>query len=280
MAALIVFGDSLCDSGNAYALRGQEAVPCPPHWRGRRCNGPIWVEQLAARQGLPAPLPSQAGGSNHACGGARSGPGFSPKGMPNLLEQVEAFAAGRATGGATTTARPAFDPASALVVLRAGANDYLDTPPSPTVAEAVNRHLLAALDRLMELGLRRFLVPSELPWGFSPIQLPGYDSAARRALNGLITQQNSTLAEALATRQGVWVGQPDFHHLLEAVRAQPARFGFREVEAAVLPPEGGAVGAPAPSGEGFLWWDSWGHLTTAFHALLAAEASAVVNNAA
>jgi len=30
MEGLIVFGDSLCDGGNAHALRADPAVPCPP----------------------------------------------------------------------------------------------------------------------------------------------------------------------------------------------------------------------------------------------------------
>jgi phospholipase/lecithinase/hemolysin len=277
MAALIVFGDSLCDTGNARALRGEEAVPCPPHWQGRRCDGPLWVETLAARLGLPPPLPSTAGGSNHACGGARSGSGHSAKGMPNLLEQVEAYARGPQ---ASDSAR-----GQALVVLRAGANDYLDAPPGPAVAEAVNRHLLQAIERLTELGLRRFLLPTELPWGHSPFSLPGFDAAARSALNQLIAWQNADLAARLTAlaeqpagaaapnaNEAVRIAQPDFHGLLLAVWADPGSYGFQEVEKAVLPPEGLATGQPTPSGQGWLWWDSWGHLTTSFHTLLAGEA--------
>ena len=270
MTALIVFGDSLCDTGNARILRGEEAVPCPPHWQGRRCDGPLWVETLAARLGVPPPLPSRAGGSNHACGGARSGSGHTAKGMPNLLEQVESYARGpHAT---------APDRGETWVVLRAGANDYLDAPPGPAVAEAVNRHLLQAIERLAALGLRRFLVPTELPWGLSPFQWPGFDTAARAALNLLIARQNADLAAQLAALAapgaggGMQLAQPDFHSLLQAVWADPIAYGFQEVEKAVLPPEGLTAGRPVPTGQGWLWWDSWGHLTTGFHNLLAGEA--------
>ncbi|MFM7269453.1 MAG: SGNH/GDSL hydrolase family protein [Cyanobium sp.] len=281
---LIVFGDSLCDVGNAWAQRGDAAFACPPHWHGRRCDGPLWVEHMAAALGLPLPLHSLAGGTNHAFGGARSGAGLSAKGMPNLLEQVEGF-----------LRTPAA--AEALVVLRAGANDYLDAPPSPAVGEAVNRHLLAAVERLAEAGLRRFVVPSELPWGFSPIQLPGLGEAERRGLNALIARQNAALHAALAelaARRGLVVVQPDFHALLLAVRADPEAHGFTEIERPVLGPEGeaeDALAGPAaaaplpcpgdrcpqglgetPAAAGLLWWDSWAHLTAAFHRLLAAEA--------
>jgi outer membrane lipase/esterase len=299
VSSLIVFGDSLCDGGNAHALRGDAAFPCPPHWRGRRCDGPVWVEQLAERLGLPPLVHSLAGGTNHAYGGARSGAGLSPKGMPNLLEQVAGFLG---------EAPP--DP-EALVVLRAGANDYLDAPPSPAVGDGVNRHLLSAVERLVEAGLRRFLVPSELPWGFSPIQLPGLGEAERRGLNALIARQNLALQEALqdlAARRGLVVVQPDFHGLFLAVRADPAAYGFTEIgrpvleldgEGAAIPAAPAAATGPAlpapvaapggsaaavlsslgdpgpkacgetPAGAEYLWWDSWAHLTTAFHGLLA-----------
>src|SRR4051812_18671090 len=60
--AIVVFGDSLSDTGNA----------------GRFSNGPVWVEALA--RGLNLPLrPSQAGGTNFAVGGARLDPGRVPR---------------------------------------------------------------------------------------------------------------------------------------------------------------------------------------------------------
>jgi outer membrane lipase/esterase len=277
VTSLLVFGDSLCDGGNAHALRGDAAFPCPPHWRGRRCDGPVWVEPLAERLGLPPLVHSLAGGTNHAYGGARSGAGLSPKGMPNLLEQVTGFVqapplepVGQRDRGFPTAGEP-------LVVLRAGANDYLDAPPSAAVGEAVNRHLLGAVERLAAAGLRRFLVPSELPWGFSPIQLPGLGEAERRGLNALIARQNAALQEALqdlAARRGLVVVQPDFHALFLAVRADPAAYGFTEIGRPVLELDGEGEPAPEarserPAGAGYLWWDSWAHLTKAFHGLLA-----------
>ena len=306
MGDLIVFGDSLCDGGNAYALRGAAAVPCPPHWQGRRCNGPVWVEQLAVRLQLPPLRHSLAGGSNHAYGGARSGAGLSPKGMPNLLQQVERFLGGSDPGdrgAAGVGGRAPIDP-DALVVVRAGANDYLDTAPSPAVAAAVNAHLLAAVQTLAGAGLRRFLVPSELPWGYSPIELPGVVEADRFAFNGLIADQNAKLQAALTTlasKRGLELVQPDFHRLFLAVRANPAAYGFDQIDRPVLQLEsligsadgggssnltgtgsstGAELGAAAdretPAADGFLWWDSWAHFTTAFHRLLAQEALAAL----
>jgi phospholipase/lecithinase/hemolysin len=179
------------------------------------------------------------------------------------------------------------------------------------VADAVNRHLLAAVNALADGGQRRFLVPSELPWGFCPIALPGVGEPERRAVNGLIARQNTALRvalEELAARRGLVVLQPDFHALFLAVRADPPAYGFTEIGRPVLELDGEGSGSPAglavaaapslqvpgaararsaaawlpfpgepcsealgatPAGVGYLWWDSWAHLTTAFHGLLA-----------
>jgi outer membrane lipase/esterase len=271
---LLVFGDSLSDGGNARAVLGDGAFSCPPHWNNRRCDGPLWVDHLAEGLGLPPLRPSLAGGGNHSFGGARSGPGMTPKGLPNLLTQVGELPRGEVA----SPARP-----DALVVVRAGANDYLDAAPSPALADAVNRHLLAAVNALADRGLRQFLVPSELPWGFCPIELPGVGEPQRRALNRLILQQNAALREALrelAARRGLRVVQPDFHGLFVAIQAEPEAFGFREISRPVLgASQAGAEGSGAlavPDGEGVLWWDAWGHLTTAFHRLLAERALAAL----
>jgi len=269
---MLVFGDSLSDVGNAHRQWGDEAFPCPPHWRGRRCDGPLWVERLAARLGLPEPRPSLAGGDAHACGGARSGAGLSPRrGAPNLLEQVALWRAGRGEAPVAT---------HALAVLRAGANDYLDAP-IPGVAQRVNANLLTAVGRLADAGLRRFLVPSELPWGCSPIDLPGVGPAERAALNAAIAAQNDALREALrglVERRGLQVAQPDFHGLLLKVRAEPAAHGFHEIaRPALLEP---LRSQTAPDAAGVLWWDGWGHLSSAFHGLLAAEAGRVLGQMA
>jgi len=269
-----VFGDSLSDVGNAHAQRGDAAFACPPHWQGRRCDGPLWVEGLAAGLGLPPLRHSLAGGQDHAFGGARSGEGVSPKGLPNLLTQVQGFLTSAAAD------RPV---ASALVVLRAGANDYLDAPPTPDVGAAVNGHLLRAVETLADAGLLRFLVPSELPWGFSPIQLPGLGPAERQGLNRLIARQNADLRLALAelaVRRGLLVWQPDLQALFLALRADPVAYGYTEIERPVLGPEASGGTAAVFPARGHLWWDSWAHLSAAFHALMAQQALAALRSPA
>src|SRR6516164_3574154 len=68
---LIVFGDSISDTGNGFLFTGGVAT-APPYFDGHFSNGPMWVEVLADRLGLPAPAPSLGGGTNYAFGGAET----------------------------------------------------------------------------------------------------------------------------------------------------------------------------------------------------------------
>lgn len=271
---LFVFGDSLCDVGNAWRLVGDGAVPSPPHWQGRRCNGPLWVEILAGQLGWTPLEPSLAGGTDHAYGGARSGAGLSPKGVPNLLEQVDRCLDSYA--GA-----PLDD--GALVVVRAGANDYLDGETDWERAEAINANLVAAVCALAQVGARRFLVPTELPWGVSPIVPPSYGTAQRQAFDALIDQQNQGLARSLrelAQQRGLQVWQPDFNGLLRAALTDPHSYGLVEVVRPVLQEAQAATPAPrVPDATGFLWWDRRAHFCTTFHQRLADLALACLSAA-
>jgi len=67
---LYAFGDSLSDSGNAYAITAGVFPPSPPYAQ-RETNGPVAVEWLAAQLGI-AFAPSVFGGTNYAVAGASS----------------------------------------------------------------------------------------------------------------------------------------------------------------------------------------------------------------
>jgi phospholipase/lecithinase/hemolysin len=80
-AQITVFGDSLADAGNVFALTagtvppltGGPFPPSPPYAQ-RLSNGPVAVEVLAANLGLPL-TPSLKGGRDFAFGGADTGVG-------------------------------------------------------------------------------------------------------------------------------------------------------------------------------------------------------------
>ena len=65
---LVVFGDSLSDNGNLYAVLGQPTSP--PYYQGRFSNGPVFTELL----GFNAANfnGSVTGSINYAFGGSRT----------------------------------------------------------------------------------------------------------------------------------------------------------------------------------------------------------------
>ena len=67
---LIIFGDSLSDTGNAFLGTGK-TIPPPPYFLGHFSNGPVWVERLAEALDLDA-SPFLAGGTNFAFGSAQT----------------------------------------------------------------------------------------------------------------------------------------------------------------------------------------------------------------
>ena len=49
-----IFGDSLSDTGNMFALSSTQIPPQPPYFGGRFSNGPNWVDQVASQTGSGA----------------------------------------------------------------------------------------------------------------------------------------------------------------------------------------------------------------------------------
>src|SRR5947209_6877127 len=67
---LVVFGDSLSDMGNTFAVAG---IPQPPYYDGRWTNGPNWVDYFAPLAGFNPPTAYfRYRGTNFAVGGATS----------------------------------------------------------------------------------------------------------------------------------------------------------------------------------------------------------------
>ena len=84
---IVVFGDSLSDSGNSFTLTGGIIPPDPPYDSGRFSNGPVALEYLAEDLELTLDLYyDDEEGNNFAVGGARTGTGNSNNdeiGKPN-----------------------------------------------------------------------------------------------------------------------------------------------------------------------------------------------------
>ncbi len=257
---MFVFGDSLSDDGNIFALTQGAIPPTPPYFNGRFSNGPIWVEYLAPTLGL---TPNSA--NNFALGGATTGTqntGSIP-GLPGLQQQIDAF---------VITNRQA-DP-NALYVVYGGANDYLGA--GVTDITSVVNNIATAVTKLAAVGARNFMVPN----------LPNLAANPGTASRGPIAQQfftqlsaahNSTLAASLATleqNRNINIIPVDVFMLVNNAIANPAAFGFTNVTANVVPGVGvdpSLRGFPIPPGinpNQYLFWDLI-HPTTRTHSFVA-----------
>jgi phospholipase/lecithinase/hemolysin len=261
---IVVFGDSLSDSGNAFLGSGGTIPPTPPYFAGRFSNGPVWVEQLAAKLGLPPLMPSLAGGSDYAFGGAQTGGGVSAiYKTPNIDTQIAMYLGG---GHVPTD--------SDLFVLWAGANDVFlsvmtNQPPDPA-ASALN--LRNDIETLHAAGAKRFLVVNMPNLAYTP----WFQSLHLQTLGAGVSQQfNAQLAariDEFAGNSDLTIHELDAYGLFAQVMANPGAAGLTNVSDSALNETTGAV---VSNPNEYLFWDSV-HPTATVHGLLANQAAALV----
>lgn len=152
---VVVFGDSLSDTGNLFRTFGG-AVPAAPYANGRFSNGAVAVEVLAQQLGVPL--------VNAAIGGALTGTDNQfAKDNPlvantGMLSQVTQYIAG--PGGISQQIE-----ADALFVLWGGGNDFLaviNSGNASGIGKVINKavdNLVTEAGLLYDAGARHLLVP-------------------------------------------------------------------------------------------------------------------------
>ena len=288
---VVVFGTSLSDPGNAFALSGQHLEPpystlnpltlipeseTPYKVGGNHfSNGLTWVEQLALPLGLwtsvrPAYVESSKGSSNYAVGGTRARNGVA--GEVWLSQQVTRF---------LTDVGPRA-PSDALYVIEAGGNDVSDAllAGNPALISEALFWVDNAIRRLHGAGARKFLIWNVPNLARTPaIQalnaLPPFAGIAGFALQ-LTEGYNDGLGGVL----GRIMNGPDPYRLqdieiiqfnafakLEHVANNPARYGLQNVADACIRP-GTPPPSRCPNQDRYLFWDGT-HPTRAGHAIIA-----------
>jgi len=284
---IVVFGTSLSDPGNAFALTGQIntapdylndgfLVPSAEYARGGHhfSNGATWSEQFArslALAGDARPAFGDTGGhaTNYAVGGARAREGGTDV---NLSRQVTTFL--QQFGGVA--------PSDALYVIEMGGNDIRDAlvaysrgeDPTP-ILKAANLSIATNIGALYAAGARNFLVWRAPNVGFTPaIRSLG---AGGVQLGTALTMGFNAGLDGVVTyfRQfpGISIATLDAFAVLNALVQRPAAFGLTNVEAACITPDIAPFVCDRP--DEFLFWDGI-HPTVAVHAILAQEAASAL----
>jgi phospholipase/lecithinase/hemolysin len=276
---LYVFGDSLSDQGNFYALtqnNGPLLIP-PAEYsdgttHGRFTNGKNYIDYLSGMLGL-ASEPSLLGGNNYAYGGSRtdSNPYLDTYGhFSSLLDQYTTFAA----------AHPSAADPNALYIVWAGANDLQDiiqSSPSLTsaqiTADLMNtaNNVTSVVSDLALKGAHDILVPNLPDLGVVPLMMAG--AGPNRAVSQLTQYYNSILSADLGTVSGINLIRFDTFGFLDNLyyNGPFANVDDPAYDLFVLP-----GGQTVPDPQDYLSWDGL-HPTTGAHELLAEQVySAIV----
>ena len=247
--SVVVYGDSLSDNGNLFAATGQ---PGAPYYQGRRSDGLVAVEQLAAALGTPlldfAWIGATTGIGNYADGGTPTTLGsFSLPGMQAELAATQASLGPYLSG---------------LFVVWGGPNDFLspsplDLTPQAIVSRAIGDEL-GIVTSLELLGAHNILVPGMPDLGLTPY-FRSLGSAAAAQGSAITDAYNAALRSSLPS--GVLFY--DTATLLRSIVANPGAYGFTNV---TDPCFNGATVCANPSQ--YLFFDSF-HPTTATDRLAA-----------
>lgn len=291
-SAIVAFGTSLSDPGNAFALRGGTntppnylldplLVPGAPYTRGGHhfSNGATWVEQLARSLRLagsvrPAFASASLKATNYAVGAARA---YDDGQNLNLPDQVQAF----------LVDHPSGIPTDALYVIEMGGNDIRDAivayqTGGPGAAQAILQKAVASIagtiQKLHAMGARQFLVWLPPNLGLTPAirtldqQSPGAVQLATSlsqlfnlGLGGALTQ--------LSGLPGINIVRLDAYALLQSIAAAPEHYGLTNASQPCLIPFDEPFFCQTP--DDYLFWDGI-HPTRAAHTIVAQTAASAL----
>lgn len=288
-SGIVVFGTSLSDSGNAFALRGGTntppdyqvdplLIPSVPFARGGHhfSNGATWIEQLARSLRLaasvrPAYRSEGVKATNYAVGSARAREAGE---TVDLGDQVAAFLADH--GGVARS--------DALYVIEIGSSDVRDAivayqSGGPAAAQAILEQAILSIAQNMQLlyqsGARHFLVwlPPNVALTPAIRQLAQANPAVTALATFLTTSFNSGVSAVLdsfSASTEMIITRFDAYSLLNDISADPQSFGLTNVTDACITPSEAPYACDSP--DEYLFWDGI-HPTRAGHAIAASEAA-------
>ena len=275
---MIVFGDSLSDSGNHFiAFKQVSTRPFAPEPEASYLiggfhfsNGPTWVEQLAHKLGIPesgAPALLHPGHfTNYAVGRARAraeAPQFPDF---DLATQVARFLGD--FGGQA--------PSDAVYVIWIGSNDIGDFLESgdEAILGAAGAAIAGSVQSLALAGARNFLVLNVPNPALTPL-LASFPDAVKLQVQFLTQMYNAGVGDGLVQVQAglaqflgieIHIRQFDADATLTDIVENPAKFGLTDATNPCLA-FGVVVNVVCTKPSQHLFWDGL-HPTTAAHGIL------------
>lgn len=276
---VVVFGDSLSDPGNVFAVTGQHAVapyeviPAAPYAIGGNhfTNGKTWIEQLASILNVPQtadPATLEPGTfTNYAFGGATACASISPQ-PTDLTTQVAMY-----LSDVSNVASP-----GALYVVWFGGDDLryvLEHPASaneiiPCALTSIYNNLAA----LAAAGAKSFLVPGVGDVGAAPA-IAAFGPVVKMEASELSMYFNYELQMTLSALQAqfpdIRIYPLDVFSLTNEVVDDPQKFGLSDTTDTCLTFDVIAHAICAQPNR-YLFWDGI-HPTTAGHRIIAEAAA-------
>lgn len=284
--SIVVFGDSLSDTGNvAHLTQAKYGVRLPgpafDYTDGRFTDGAdteptaqnsfgVWIEQYAATlPSKPEVKNSLDGGTNYVYGFAFTRRGtsaftFGPSDelfvdVDNIGQQITTYLA----------THPKIDDKT-LFVVWGGANDVLNATSSDDVIDsgidqAVN------IQRLIDAGATQFIIPNLPPLGLIP-RLNGSTATSVPATETSVVyndvlHKDLEVLRAFNPHRRLSLAEMDVYALFNEVVASPSLYSLVNVTAS-------SQGEPVDP-DTYLFWDGL-HPTTRGHKILAATAAKVI----
>jgi len=269
---LVVFGDSLSDNGNLYAVTAGTTPTSPPYYQGRFSNGPVFTELLGFNAGRYAAGAPVTGSINYAFGGARTDSAASPPGMRN---QLLAYTGAGGTFGAGDLvsilggANNIFQGIQAFQIAAAG-NPAIAANPTgymAPISTAAASDINFIVNSVATAGAGTILVTNLPRLGTTPQFNQGPGLPAKPLADYAGTTFNTALQAGLMT---VAANQPnsniilmDLYKVSDTLSGSPERFGLTNAKDACF---NGVTVCAAP--DTYLYWDGV-HPTAAGHRLIA-----------
>jgi phospholipase/lecithinase/hemolysin len=257
----VVFGDSLSDPGNDFAITTNNGsdfskpFPPPPYFQGHFSNGITAAEYVTLRSGLPTQNFAQGGATTGAlniddgrCIPTRDCVNALYQLQPGLLSGVQTQVTNYLVGAPANIG-------STLFFLQGGGNDFFTN--DPALIADIPKNLLGQVSALVGAGAQHIALSNVPNIARTPFGL-GLPAPNQAALVGGLAQVNAGIAQIWAAFPGIVIPIDSFG-LLNDILDNAGKFGFANTTGFCRGLAGGC--------DGYAFFDDV-HPTTALHSIV------------